>query len=89
MAIPARDIRHVLTAHGLELQYNILEDFIECGANVNVAVCKRRTVVQYKSFLGLCVASPEFLMNTLGVPLFELLGFTLHQPGFHGKTGLR
>ena len=59
MAIPARNIRHILAAHGLEFEDGILEDLVECRADVHIAISKGRAVMQYEGLLGLRVALPN------------------------------
>ena len=89
VTIPARHIRHILTAHGLEFQDGILENLVERRADVHIAVGKRRPVVQHEGLLGLRVALPNAGVQILRIPLLKPLRLTLHQAGFHGKTGLR
>ena len=46
MAVPTRDIRSAFAEHRLRLHHEILEDFVECRAHVDVSVGKRRAVMQ-------------------------------------------
>ena len=52
MAVPARDVRRAFAEHGLGFHDEILQDFVERGAHVHIAVGKGRSVVQDKE---LCV----------------------------------
>ena len=46
MAIPTRDVRRAFAEHRLRFHHEILEDFVERRAHVDVAVGKRRAVMQ-------------------------------------------
>ncbi len=89
VTIPARHIRHIFAPHGLKLEDDILERFIECRANVHIAIGEGRAVMQYEGLFGLYVAVSNAGVQILRIPLLEPLRLTLHQTGFHGETSLR
>ena len=89
MTIPARHIRHILAAHGLELEDDVLEGLVQRRANVHIAIGKGRAVVEDESLIGLRVAGADLGVQIISIPLLKPLRFTLDEAGFHGKTGLR
>src|SRR6266566_6561677 len=48
VTVPARDVRRAFAQHGLRFHHEILEDFVERGAHVHIAVGKWRPIVQNK-----------------------------------------
>ena len=86
MAIPARNKWGAEACHRAGFDHEILENFIESGAHVHVAVRKWRAVVQqiqrrvFPIFLNLLVEPSR-------LPFSEHLGFALRQTGLHWKIG--
>ena len=89
VAVPAGHVRHVFAAHVLELQDDVLERLVQRRADVHIPIGKRRPVMQHKRFFRLSMARAKLAVNILLIPPAQPLRFTLHQPGFHGKPGLR
>ena len=85
MGIPARHIRSLVSAHILLADDEILEHLVERGAQMDIAVCIRRAVVQHKQRLALIV------FNHLVVQIFFLpfLQLTLRQRASHVELGDR
>ncbi len=77
MAIPARDVGRIEAGHGLGLDDEVLDDFVERGAEVDVAIGVRRAVVE-----DVARASGASGAN-LAV---EILGFPARE---HFRLGLR
>ena len=86
MAIPARNKWGAEACHRAGFDHEILENFIESGAHVHVAVRERRAVVQqiqgrvFPVFLN-------FLVESGRLPIGEHFGFALRQTGLHRKIG--
>jgi len=68
VAVPARDVRRAFAEHGLGFHHEILQNFVERGAHVDVAVGKRRSVVQDKQ-LGICARLLNLLIDAGFFPL--------------------
>ena len=88
MTIPARNIRSVFAAQSLIADYEILQDLVQCVADVHVAIRERRPIVQNKPF---CIGSRFLnpLVKLLCIPLLQSLRFARDQIGFHRKVRLR
>src|SRR6185503_13995692 len=85
MAIPPRDVGSLAPAQGLVLDDDVLEDRVQGGANMYIAIGKRRTVVQHKSRR----ARPRLLnlpIEILALPLRQSLWLALDQLGLHRET---
>ena len=87
VAIPARHVGRLHAFHGAGLDDDVLENFIERVADVNMAVGVRRAVMQHVQRL----ARPGFL-NALIEPLLhppgDELRLAIRQVPFHGKRRL-
>ncbi len=87
MAVPSGHVGRVETAHIARLYHEILQGFVERGAQVNRAVGVRRPVVQDIDGLPFvrladAVVEPRFL------PMFEHFGLVFRQVRLHGEVGL-
>ena len=88
VAIPSRHVRGVMARHALGLDHEVLEDFVQPGAEMNFAGGIGRPIVQHEQRL----AFPRFqdaLVDVAGIPGFELFWLVLRQAGLHGKIGFR
>ncbi len=88
MTIPAGHVIRVITGHSLIFNDNILEHLVERGAEVNVSVCIRRTVVQRIGGLALVLLGKR-VVHTLALPLLQHFRLSLGQIAAHRKIGLR
>ena len=90
VAVPAGDKRHGVAGHGLGFDDQILEQFIERGAHVDVAIGEGRAVVENEfRRLGRAAAGEDFLVEPVGFPAREAGGFVLHQISPHRESRLR
>ena len=87
MAIPARHVRRAEPGHGLRLYDHVLEDFVESGAHVNVAVGEGRAVVQNEQ-RRVNAGLLNLPVNVRFLPVFEEFGFAGDQIRLHGEIGL-
>jgi len=87
VAVPPRHEHAVEAGHVLGLDDNVLDDFIERRAQMDVAVGVRRAVVQdiRRAAFG---RRPDFAVNIHFFPFFKHLRLALGQIGFHRKIGL-
>ena len=86
MTIPAGDVGRIVALHGLELDDEILQDFVERVAQVDVAVGVRRAVVQH--IHGTAGAGGANLrVEVLGLPAKQRLGLHLSQIRLHREIG--
>ncbi len=88
VAIPSRHVRRIMPRHTLRLDDQVLQDFVQAGAEMNFARGIRRPVVQHKqrqSFASLQNA----LVNVRRVPGFQLFRLVLRKAGLHGEICLR
>ena len=88
VVIPAGDIRDIAAAHHIAAVDEILEGFVQRMAHVNVAVGKRRSVVQGEQGLALILLQLLVIKIQL-FPVLQHLGLALRKTGPHGKIGLR
>lgn len=88
VAVPAGHERHVMAEHGFRFGDEILEDFVERGAHVDVAVGKRGSVVENEGGFasGLLL---DLLIKAVFFPFGESLRFALGEGGAHGEVGHR
>ena len=88
VAIPARDVGRVFAADRLMLDDDVLEDLVQRGADMDVAIGERRAVVQ-DEFLLAGAGFLNLAVEIGGLPFLQALRFARHQIGFHGKVGAR
>jgi len=88
VAVPAGDVGAVKTRHGPALDHEVLEDLVQCRAQVDVAVGVGRTVVQDVG-LAAGAAFQDALVDAGILPFFQHLGLFLAELGLHGKVGAR
>ena len=86
MAIPAGHVGRVEARHGFGLDDEVLEDFIEGGAEVYAPVGIGRPVVQDEGGAAGAGGADAAVEVLLGPP-FEQLGLGLRQVGLHGESG--
>src|SRR5437763_865081 len=88
VAIPARHVRRALTEHRLRFHDEIFENLIERGAHVDIAVGKRRAVVQHEQFT-IFARRLNLLIKVGVVPLLEQLRLARPQIRLHWKIRAR
>ena len=88
VAVPARNVVGVLAQHLPGPVDEILEDLVEAGADVDVAVGVGRPVVQ-DEFLPARARPAQLAVKILLLPALLDLRLLLRQAGAHGKVGLR
>ena len=88
MAVVARNVRRVEPGHRARLDDEILEDLVERGAEVDLAVRVRRAVVQHE-FRRALPARANLPVEIHGVPARERLGLGRRQVGLHREVGAR
>jgi hypothetical protein len=86
VAVPARDVRRAEPAHGLVAQDGVLQELVEGGADVDVAVGEGRTVVQDEGRLA-GGAGLDLAVEALALPVGDPDGFALGQTGPHREIG--
>ena len=87
VGVVAGHIRRLETAHVLVANDDVLDDLVQGGAHVDVAVGVGRAVVQHIAGLALVVLD-QFLVQMVGVPLLEHLRLFFGQTRPHVKQGL-
>ena len=88
MAVPARDVRRPEPAHGLIPEDGVLEQLVEGGADVHVAVGERRSVMEHEGRLA-GGAGLNLAIETVALPMGDADGFAFGQAGPHGEVGHR
>ena len=88
VGIPARHIRSLVSAHILLADDEILEHLVERGAQMDIAVCIRRAVVQHKQRLALIVFN-HLVVQIFFLPFLQPCWFTLRQRASHVELGDR
>ncbi len=87
VTVPARHVVGVLAHHLLRAHNHVLQDLVQTGADMNVAVGVRRPVMQHEG-----LAPPrlfaQLVVETETLPTLEKLRLALGQAGLHGKVGL-
>ena len=86
VAVPTRHVRRAETAHGLVTQDGVLEELVERGADVDVAVGEGRTVVEDEG--GLAGGTGlDLAVETVALPMGDADGFAFGQAGPHREVG--
>ena len=88
VAVPSRHIGAPEPFHGLELDDDVLQYFIQRVADVDVAVRIGRAVVQDVGFLAFRMLL-ELVINIFPLPVLDGLWFQITEIGLHGKIGFR
>ena len=86
--IPARHVRHVVAAHRLVLDDEILQRLVERVGDVDRPVGVGRPVVEHEG-TAVLVALQHFFVNPVPFPELDRFRFFLRQAGAHGKLGHR
>ncbi len=86
MAVPARHEIGVVAEHLLRANHDVLEDFAERGADVDMPVGIGRTVMQDESRPAPRRRAQPLVEAEL-LPACEDFGLLLGKPGAHGKVG--
>jgi hypothetical protein len=87
VAVPARDVVAVLAHHLLAAADQVFEDFVECVADVEIAVGVGGAIMQHELGPALALGAQPVEQFHVG-PTLQELGLLLGQPGAHGKIGL-
>ena len=88
MAIPAGDVRRIITLHALAFDDDVFEDFVQRMANVNVAIGIGRAVVQSEVGL-LLVRLAKFAVEIQFGPAEHDFRLALWQVAAHREIGCR
>jgi hypothetical protein len=88
VAIPARHVGHIEAAQGFVFENRVLEDLVQRGADVDVAVGEGRAVVE-DEFLPAGARLADATVQVGGGPLRQALRFALHEFRLHGEVGAR
>jgi hypothetical protein len=88
MTIPAGNVRSAITGHRARLHDKVLQDLVEGGAHVDVAVGERRAVMQDIGFCGVPSRFLNALVELLTFPSSENFRLAGSQPGLHRKIRL-
>ncbi len=88
VAIPARDVGRAEAAQGLVLDDDVLENLVQGGADVHVAVGEGRAVVQ-DELLRAGALGLDGGIKPGGLPLLQPLRFPRDQVRLHREIGLR
>jgi hypothetical protein len=88
VAVPTREVGRVETRHATASDHDVLEDLVEGGAQVDVAVGVGWTVVQDEERPSL-PGRPHLIVEVLPPPGLEPLGLRLWQVGLHREVRLR
>ncbi len=87
VTIPARNVVRVVAKHLVRARNQIFQNFIECMADMDVAVRIRRAVVE-NEFLAALRGLAHQLVEIDLLPARENLRLLLGQAGAHRKIGL-
>ena len=87
MAVPTRNVDRVLAQHLLRTGDDVFEDFVECMANMQMAVCVGRAIMEDKHFT-ISRNTANFAVEVLVFPLLEQGGLHLWQTRPHREIGL-
>ncbi len=87
MAIPTRNIRHLIALHGPVAIDDVLRNLIHRVADMNRAICIRRAVMQNKLLVSLILLQ-RLLVDLVILPVLKPHGLRLGKAGTHRKTGL-
>ena len=82
VAVPARDVLRIKPRQLLGLDDHVFQHFVECMANVQLAVGVRRTIVQHKQGCT-TPGHAQFFVQALAVPILRPLRLTLGQVAAH------
>ncbi len=89
VAVPAGDERRVEAGHGLGFHDHVLEELVQGGAHVDVAVGERRAVVEDEiGRTGGFAGGGDFRVEAGFFPNRETLRLVLHKIPAHGETCL-
>ena len=85
VVIPAGNVRGQVAAHGIAAGDKVLQRLIQRVAHVDVAVGKRRAVVQAEQRLAL-VLFQQLVVKVQLFPVCQHIRLALGQTGAHGKA---
>ena len=88
VAVPAGHVGRVVARHRPAAHHDVLEDLVEGGAEVDVAVRVGRTVVEDEGGPPLARGA-DLGVEPVGLPLLQAARLGLGQVGFHGELGTR
>jgi len=78
----------VFAAQRLVLENEVLENLVQCGANMHIAIGERRAVVQQKP-LGAFAAFLDLFVQAVRVPPGQAFRLALDESSAHREIGLR
>jgi len=85
VAVPARDVGRVLAAEGFEFDDDVLENLVQRGADVDIAIRERRAVMQHK-FCFAAAPALDFCVQAGHLPPLQPQRFARHQIGPHREV---
>ena len=88
MAIPARDVRRVETAHRLCFNHEVFERLVDRMTQVEFAIGVGRAIMKYK-FCLTDILVGDALIDIELLPASEHFWFALRKTRLHGKFGER
>ena len=86
VAIPAGDVRRIKPAQGFVFDDDVLENLVERGADVDIAIGEGRAVVQHK-FLRTRARRADGVVEAGGLPLRQPGRFAQHEVRPHREVG--
>ena len=84
VTIPARHVRRILAQHGLRADDEILQDVIEAGAGMNVAIGVDRPIVQHEQRTAFGTGA-DFSVKVHLLPAREPIGLRSRKARLHRK----
>ena len=88
VAIPARQVGRVEPGHRSTANHDVLEDLVEAGPQVEMAVCVGRTIVKDEALLS-ATGLPDLGVEALLLPRLQAQRLLLRQAGLHLEGRLR
>ncbi len=88
VTIPARHIGRIKSLHRFIFDDDVFEDFVQCVADMNIAVRVRRAVMK-NEFLSAFGGPADTGVDIPLLPFFKLEGFPVRQIGLHRKIRRR
>ncbi len=87
MTVPAGNVIRVLARHLLAADDHVLQDLVEAGADMDMAVGVRRAVMQQEGLASLGVLA-QLSIEAEPLPALEQFRLPLGQPRLHREIGL-
>ena len=88
MAVPARNIRRVIAVELSAFDNHVLDDFVDCVADVDFTIGVGRAIVQNECLFPVCRCGTNLFIQIHLLPAREHFGFALGQISTHREIGL-